>query len=130
MVANDNPRKKSNNRAKMRASNKEAVQYLIKMGFTDITLRTHCRHKDFVYNKEKNYRATDYWNLFDSMGFNSKQELVFLQFKTNAFPPSGPIISFCKRYNIKAMAINVKTHIREKPIILVREYDKDGMYNI
>ncbi len=106
----------------MRQSNKVAVQYLLKMGYTDITLRTHCRHKDFVYNKEKNYRATDFWNLFDGMGFNQHGELIFLQFKTNSFPPASPIISFCNRYKQKCVVINVKTHIREKPIIAIRKY--------
>jgi hypothetical protein len=97
------PRTKSNNRAKMRSSNKVAIEYLIKMGYTDITLRTHCRHKDMVYNKDKIYRATDYWNLFDG---------------------SAPIISFCKQYKQKALSVNVKTKIRGKPTIEVREYDE------
>jgi hypothetical protein len=119
------PKVKSRNREKMRATNKIAVNHLLKMGFTDITLRTHCRHKDFVYNKDKNYRATDYYNLFDGMGFDQKGDLIFLQFKTNAFPAAGPIISFCTRYSQKAIAINVKTHIKGKPIILLREYDKN-----
>ena len=112
---------KSNNRAKMRSSNKLAVQYLLKMGYTDITLRTHCRHKDFVYNIDRNYRATDYWNLFDGMGFNQKGELIFLQFKTNAFPAAGPIESFCKRYKQKVTIINVKT-ILKKPQLIMRTY--------
>jgi hypothetical protein len=111
----------------MRSSNKEAVQYLLKMGFTDITLRTHCRHKDFVYNKDKNYRATDYWNLFDGMGFDQHGRLVFLQFKTNAFPPAKPIISFCKRYHQRVIAINVKTKIRAKHELLVRYYDEKSL---
>ena len=116
------PRKKSSNRDKMRASNRLAIDHLLKLGFTDITLRTHCRHKDFVYNKDKNYRATDYWNLFDGMGFNQHQQLVFLQFKTNAFPSAKPIESFCKQYKQKVIAINVKTVIKGKPQILMREY--------
>jgi hypothetical protein len=57
------------------------------------------------------------------MGFNNKGELVFLQFKTNAFPAEAPIKSFCKQYNQKAIAINVKTKIREKPSIHMRKYD-------
>ena len=118
------PKTKSQNRVKMRATNKLAIEHLIKLGYTDITLRTHCRHKDFVYNKDKNYRATDYWNLFDGMGFNQHSEIIFLQFKTNSWPASGPIISFCKQYNLKAVSINVKTKIRGKPTILMREYDK------
>jgi len=116
------PKKKSQNRVKMRATNKLAIEYLIKLGFTDITLRTHCKHRDFVYNKDKIYRATDYFNLFDGMGFNKHQELVFLQFKTNAWPASQPIIDFCKRYHLHALSVNVKTKIREKPKILLREY--------
>ena len=111
-----------NNRAKMRLSNNIAVQYLLKMGYTDITLRTHCRHKDFIYNKEKKFRATDYWNLFDGMGFNQHGELIFLQFKTNAFPAAKHIISFCTRYKQKCVVVNVKTHIRGKPIIATRAY--------
>jgi hypothetical protein len=116
-------KKKSNNRATMRSSNNLAVEYLLKMGYTDITLRTHCRHKDFVYNKEKLYRATDYWNLFDGMGFDQHGVLVFLQFKTNAFPAAKPIEAFCKQRKQKVVAINVKTNIKNKPQILVREYD-------
>ena len=57
------------------------------------------------------------------LGFTNKGELVFLQFKTNAFPAAGPIISFCKQYKQKAIAINVKTKIREKPTIHMRKYD-------
>lgn len=91
------------------------------MGFTDITLRTHCRHKDFVYNIDKNYRATDYWNLFDGMGFDQHGQLVFLQFKTNAFPSAKPIESFCNRYKQKAVAVNVKT-ILKKPQLFLRRY--------
>lgn len=116
-------KKRSNNRAKMRASNNLAIEHLLKLGFTDITLRTHCRHKDLVYNKEKKYWATDFWNLFDGMGFNQHGELIFLQFKTNAFPPAKPIQDFCKRYKQKAIAINVKTIIKNKPQIIMREYD-------
>lgn len=114
---------RSKNRLKMRASNSLAIEYLLKMGYSDITLRTHCRHKDMVYNKEKKYWATDFWNLFDGMGFNQHGELLFIQIKTNAFPAKDPITSFCKRYKQKAIAINVKTVIREKPSILIREYD-------
>jgi len=116
------PKKKGQNRAKMRKSNSTAVQYLIKMGYTDITLRTHCRHKDYVYNKDKIYQATDYWNLFDGMGFNQHGELIFLQFKTNAFPPAKPIEEFCLRYQQRVVVINVKTVIRQKPIIKMRQY--------
>jgi len=111
-----------NNRAKMRLTNNIAVQHLLKMGYTDITLRTHCRHKDFVYNKEKKYRATDYWNMFDGMGFDNHQNLIFLQFKTNAFPAAKPIISFCTQYKQKCVCVNVKTHIRGKNIIVLRKY--------
>jgi len=119
----EKPKTKKNNRAKMRSTNKLCIDHLIKLGFTDITLRTHCRHKDMVYNKDKIYRATDYWNLWDGMGFNPKGELIFLQFKTNAFPAESPIKSFCKQYKQKAIAINVKTKIRGKPTINVRKYD-------
>ena len=114
--------KNVNNRLKMRATNNLAVEYLLKMGYTDITLRTHCRHKDMIYNKEKKTSATDYWNLFDGMGFNQHQEIIFLQFKTNAFPATKPIESFCKRYKQKALSINVKTNIRGKPTINIRSY--------
>jgi len=115
------PRTKSNNRVKMRASNNLAIEYLLKMGFTDITLRTHCRHKDMVYNKEKKYQATDYWNLFDGMGFDNKQNLIFIQIKTNAFPPAKPMESFCKRYKQKCVAINVRNK-KGKRDILIRKY--------
>lgn len=106
----------------MRSTNNLAVEYLLKMGYTDITLRTHCRHKDMIYNKEKKTSATDYWNLFDGMGFDQHQGLTFFQFKTNAFPAASPIISFCKRYKQKVFVINVKTNIRGKPTINIRRY--------
>jgi len=93
----------------MRISNRQAIYYLLKrFGWKDITLRTHCKHKDLVYNLSKNYMATDYWNLFDGMGYNGAGKLTFIQIKTNAWPPTKPINDFCKQHKLKAISVNVR----------------------
>lgn len=112
-----------NNRQKMRSSNKRAIEYLILQGFTDIILRTHCKHKDFVYNKEMTSTCTDYWNLFDGMGYDRNGNLAFIQIKTNAWAAEKPIKDFVTRRKIPVIVINVTNKLKIWQV-LVRKYDK------
>lgn len=75
-------------------------------------------HKDFVYGKKGHwYRCTDYWNLFDGMGFDERGRLWFIQIKTSNFPSTQPLNLFCQRHpSLHVMAIRVK------PEILIRAY--------
>ena len=75
-------------------------------------------HKDFVYDKKNHwYRCTDYWNLFDGMGFDEDGILWFIQIKTSSFPPTQPLNLFCQKHpELKVMAIRVR------PEILIRAY--------
>ncbi len=113
-----------NNRTRMRLSNKQAVYHLLKkFGWRDITLRTHCKHKDMVYNLGKNNMATDYWNHFDGMGFDGGGHLTFIQIKTNAWAAPKPIDDFCKQHMLRAVVINVKYKTEwKKWDVQVRKY--------
>jgi len=75
-------------------------------------------HKDFVYDRKGHwYRSTDYWNLFDGMGFGINGNLWFIQIKTSNFPPRQPLNLFCQKHpDLNVMAIRVK------PEILIRTY--------
>ena len=112
-----------NNRERMRASNRLALDYLIKhFGWRDITLRTHCKHHDYVHNKDKTYEAMDYWNLFDGMGFDGAGRLTFLQIKTGKFAPEQPILDFVKRNKIRVTSVNVKK-VNNRYEVLLRHYN-------
>lgn len=106
----------------MRASNRMAIYTLLKKkGFTDIILRTHCQHKDFIYNLKEIKQETDYWNLFDGMGFDVDGNLTFIQIKTNNFPPEKPINDFTLQHKVKAVAVNV-TNKSGRWEVLIRNY--------
>ena len=91
----------------MRASNKRAVDTLLKQGYREILLRTHCKHKDYVSSIERKYACTDYWNLFDGMCFNPKGALTFIQIKTNAWASKKTIEDFINQHKLKAISVNV-----------------------
>jgi len=114
-----------NNRQKMRMSNNRTVYYLNKLGYTDIVLRTHCRHKDVVNNLNRKYRCTDYWNLFDGMMFDRNGEIVFIQIKTNNWAPEKPIRDFLAFRKVRVMSICV-TNKYGKWQVLTRDIKYEG----
>ena len=92
----------------MRASNRRAVMWLLKEGYDDIWLKPHGRRQDLVYTRGEWYRALDLWNLFDGICFDEGGNIVLIQIKTNAWPPSQPIFDFMRdKNNMKVLCINV-----------------------
>ena len=92
----------------MRASNRKAVMWLLKEGYDDIWLKPHGRRQDLVYTRGEWYRALDLWNLFDGICFDEGGNIVLIQIKTNAWPPSQPIFDFMRdKNNMKVLCINV-----------------------
>ena len=92
----------------MRASNRKAVMWLLKEGYDDIWLKPHGRRQDLVYTRGEWYRALDLWNLFDGICFDEDGNIVLIQIKTNAWPPSQPIFDFMRdKNNMKVLCINV-----------------------
>ena len=97
-----------NPRERMRASNRKAVMWLLKEGYDDIWLKPHGRRQDLVYTRGEWYRALDLWNLFDGICFDEGGNIVLIQIKTNAWPPSQPIFDFMRdKNNMKVLCINV-----------------------
>jgi len=97
-----------NPRQRMRFSNRKAVLWLLKNGYDDIWLKPHTRRHDLVYTTGEWYRALDLWNLFDGICFDEGGNTVYIQIKTNAWPPKDPILEFKKgKQNIIVLCINV-----------------------
>jgi len=111
-----------NKRAIMRASNKRAIEQLVKQGHTDITLRTHCKHKDFMYNMNKPaHKQTDFFNLFDGFCYDPDNVFTWLQFKTNKWAPERPIKEFVERRRQPVVVVNV-TNKKGQWEVLMRRY--------
>jgi len=111
-----------NKRAIMRASNKRAVEQLTKLGHTDVTLRTHCKHKDFLYNTNKAAKQqTDFFNLFDGFSYDPDNVFTWLQFKTNKWAPERAIKEFVQRRKQPVVVVNV-TNKRGQWEVLMRRY--------
>ena len=104
---------KTSNRIVFRDSNAKAIAWLHKRGFKQILLRTHCRHKDFVYaTKFHKYLSTDYWNRWDGMGFDPSGYLWFIQIKTSGFPKDFDILDWLDgKKGIRALSIHFKPKI-------------------
>jgi len=97
-----------NPRERMRFSNRKAVLWLLRNGYDDIWLKPHTRRHDLVYTSGEWYRALDLWNLFDGICFDEGGNIVLIQIKTNAWPPTKPILEFLlHKMNLKVLAINV-----------------------
>jgi hypothetical protein len=112
-ISNRADSNRMNKRAIMRASNKRAVEQLERAGHTDITLRTHCKHKDFLYNLNKGAtQQTDFFNLFDGFSYDHDNVFTWLQFKTNKWAAERPIKEFVER--------------RKQPVIVVNVTNKSG----
>lgn len=77
-------------------SNARAKKWLLDRGYTHIYLKPHMRYDKDIYG------------LFDGFCFSPEGDFTFLQIKSNAYPPSKPIIEFLEQKNICALAINVK----------------------
>jgi len=111
-----------NPRARMRASNRKAVLWLLKNEYDEIWLKPHIRRADLVYTRGEWYRALDLWNLFDGICFDEKNNIVFLQIKTNSWAKAKPLENFVKTHqNVKIISINVKGE-KNKWVVYFREY--------
>ena len=92
----------------MRFSNRKAVIWLLEHGYVNVWLQPGTRRHDLVYSGGEWYRALDLWNLFDGICFDEEGTVVFIQIKTNAWPPTQPIFDFMRRkHDIKVLCINV-----------------------
>lgn len=120
------------NRARMRATNKMVRDMLLEYGFDEIWFKSHTARNDLIYTqkathdykKPSGYYATDLWNLFDGMCWG-KDELYFLQMKTNSWAAEKPIKDFLKKRNGKVMVFNVTNKLKEckgKWKVFFREY--------
>jgi hypothetical protein len=112
-----------NPRARMRASNRKAVLWLLKNNYDEIWLKPHTRRHDLVYTRGEWYRALDLWNLFDGICFDENDNIILLQKKTNAWAKAKPLEDFVKSHkNIKVLSINVKEE-NKKWNVYIRKYE-------
>ncbi len=115
-----------NKRAIMRASNKKAVNTLTEIGHTDVTLRTHCKHKDYLHNKNQPaHQQTDFFNLFDGFSYDPDNVFTWLQFKTNKWAAERPIKEFVERRHQPVIVCNI-TNISGVWEVKMRRYKIDG----
>jgi len=117
-------RKKLNNRERMRASNKLAVNHLLKNGYDDIWLKPHSARNDMVYCQDRKYLATDLWNLFDGICFGENRA-YYIQVKTNAWAAEEPILKFLKTHSVNVIVVNVTNKLKSckgKYKVFTREY--------
>jgi len=127
-------RKKLNNRERMRASNKLAVNHLLKNGYDDIWLKPHSARNDLVYCQDRKYLSTDLWNLFDGICFGEdlievdetgRNKAYYIQVKTNAWATEEPILKFLKTHSVNVIVINVTNKLKickGKYKVFTREY--------
>jgi len=123
-----------NNRQRMRASNKRAVDHLLKNGYDDIWLKPHSARNDMVYCQDRKYLATDLWNLFDGICFGedlievdetNRNKAYYIQIKTNAWAAEKPILKFLKTHSVNVIVINVTSKLKickGKYKVFVRNY--------
>ena len=117
-------RKKLNNRERMRASNKLAVNHLLKNGYDDIWLKPHSARNDMVYCQDRKYLATDLWNLFDGICFGENRA-YYIQVKTNSWAAEEPILKFLKTHSVNVIVVNVTNKLKSckgKYKVFTREY--------
>jgi hypothetical protein len=113
-----------NNRARMRISNQMVKDYLLEMGYDQIWFKPHTARNDIVYTQNGKYYATDLWNLFDGMCWG-RDQLFFLQMKTNKWADRKPIDQFLKTHNAIVFVFNVTDKLKEcngKYKVFVRRY--------
>ena len=107
-----------NNRERMRASNRYAVDWLLEDNYYDVWLKPHVKNQDRVYHPDGNYWATDLWNMWDGISWKD-DELWFIAIKTNKWHSEKAIRGWLQnREGVHAIAINVKTsptsvHVRK-----------------
>jgi len=123
-----------NNRERMRASNKLAVNHLLKNGYDEIWLKPHTARNDLVYCQDRKYLATDLWNLFDGICFGedlievdetNRNKAYYIQVKTNAWAAEEPILKFLKTHSVNVIVINVTNKLKSckgKYKVFTREY--------
>lgn len=104
----------------MRISNKKAYDHLLKIGYEEVWLKAHTKFHDTVHCIGRTYKALDLFNLWDGIAL-TKDDHIFVQIKTNAWPKEEPMIDWCKKHNANGMAINVKL-INDDWQVLIRYY--------
>lgn len=85
----------------MRATNRRAVEWLLKNGYDYIWLKPHhdTRKKskqEYYYTKQGNFFQTDLYNLFDGTCFDVKGALTLIQISTNQYHKEEPYLEFMK----------------------------------
>ena len=133
------PRKKKETPLRKKAFNKSndlARQWLISNGYTNIWLKRHdTRHPDTVWLKREptesgkmhmvKYKAVDLWNLFDGICFDEAGAPIYLQIKTDGWPNNKQMEHFLEDKQLfMALAINIKTRIKNGPKIETRSWEK------
>lgn len=96
-----------NPRAKMRRSNRKAVDYLIKHGYDFVYLIPHIRYDTFTYFKNAKIKSKDIAGFFDGIAVMNGHT-YYLQIKSNSWSGWKKIEEFCETYGLSAMMINVK----------------------
>ena len=98
----------------MRASNKLVREWLLSNGYDEIWFKPHTARNDLVFTQKGNYLATDLWNLFDGLCFDSDYKIIALQMKTNSWAKEKPITDFIKKHEgMKVISFNVSNLLKE-----------------
>ena len=101
-----------NPRKKMYKSNAIAKQWLLSNKFNYIALFTHAKygmpHTWIDKGVIKNSLQKDLYSLWDGICLSKDGFIMFLQIKTNAFPPTKPIQTFLKKtVYARGLGINI-----------------------
>ncbi len=99
------------NRARMRISNRFAIDDLLEKGFDQIWLKPHTARNDYVHTQKGTYMATDLWNLFDGICFGNSTP-YFMQIKTNAWAKRELFEKFQRNHDVNVLNINVTNKLK------------------
>lgn len=111
----------------MRSSNQKVAEWLLSNGFDHIWFKPHTKRNDRVRSQKGTYLATDLWNLFD--GVCVKDQVYFLQMKTNSWAKEKPLTDFAKKYNAKIISFNVTNKMvscKGRYLVFVRYYPMES----
>lgn len=114
----------------MYATNERVRKWLLENGYDQIWFKQHTKRNDLVFTQKGNYLATDLWNLFDGICFDSAGNPVYLQMKTNAWASAKDIEKFLKNHNLdKVLVFNVTNKLKAchgKYKLFYRTYPKES----
>jgi hypothetical protein len=88
-----------NRRKTMYNTNRLAREWLFRNGYDLIWLKPHLdarkkKFKDFYHTRQGTFYATDIYNLFDGMCFDSTGQITMLQISTTNFHSEEPYAKF------------------------------------